>query len=540
MVSLQRRRWAFFIILLITFKSLIDIYYIQVPFFYTFITGLALFAVFLIILTLAIAKGKAAFERETQFLSNLGHELRTPMISIIGAADLMEDENPTAIQSDHLKSIKMSGFNLLGIIDNILDLNNLERGKAGIHLTSSLVKNIIDSCTFEMSSLLQNKGVNLQIELTENIDKLILLDEAKCRQIMLVLLHRAIDNAQSGTIRLTAELEKKTESAGRLLFSIIYKGIYAQVPATNPLCNANDTLVGKEFASRLGMYFCRELAQHLGGDLYSKNKIDQNFIQLNLPVKILADRTASIPGSNRGNIALINTYKQLKVLLVEDNALNTKILIEMLGKFGFEVTTAENGLQCLQILQEHFFDVILMDMQMPVMDGYETSRIIKDDPALQYIPIIAVTANAMIGDREKCLASGCTSYLAKPFLTQELLQEIEMVTRGAKGTKTFPGRNQHRGEIYLNQECLYELDQSILALATAIECNDWAAIKHLCQGIKALGRMQVDIDIYYQAALLEAAADKRMVKIIDLSLLELKKHCRYQKDWCLKTGTSLE
>ncbi len=512
-------------ILIILLKGLADIYYFQSSssIFYILISTLLLVVITLVIMFPVARTETINYWKENKILTNLSHEFRTPMIGIIGAADLLERENLTSSQFDHLENIKQAGFSLLNIIDNVLDLSKLELGQVDIDLTSSSCKKIINSCAFEVSSSLKAKGLNLNIDFAENANTIVMLDELKYKQIILILLNKAIQNADSGTIHLQVLLKKSAWSDNRLFLSIAYKGTYVKAPEKNPLSSGDNHSSAGESNGGLGLYFCQQLVKYLGGKLCTVRQSERSIVfQLDLPVEIIAAAENHQQEEDLKNL-VVTSFKRLKVLLVEDNAFNIKILSQMLDNYGFEVSTAENGLQCLQILQEDSFDVILMDMLMPIMDGYEASRIIRNDPDLRFIPIIAVTANAMIGDREKCLASGCTSYLAKPFLARELIQEIEKVMQEKKILRIAADSKQDHTVLY-KKEFISELERCIPLLEDACAKNDWESVKSLCQEIKSLGGLYSCKEVYHQASLIESAAGKKMIKIVRLTLIELKKH----------------
>jgi len=510
--------------LIILLKCLADIYYFQASssIVYILISTLLLIVITLVIMFPVTGTDTINYWKGNKILTNLSHEFRTPMIGIIGTADLLEREDLTSAQFHHLENIKQAGFSLLNIIDNVLDLSKLELGQVDINLTPSSCRTIIKSCAFEVSWSLKAKGLNLNIDLAEDVNAIVMIDEMKYKQIILILLNKAIENADSGTIHIQALLKQSAWPANRLLLSIAYKGTYVQVPAKNPLSGLDNLSPASELNGGLGLYLCQQLVEYLGGKLSIVHQPEQNIIlRLDLPVEIIAAEENHLQEESLNN--LVTSFKRLKVLLVEDNAFNIKIVSQMLDNYGFEVTTAENGLQCLQILQEDSFDVILMDMLMPIMDGYEASRIIRNDPDLRFIPIIAITANAMIGDREKCLASGCTSYLAKPFLARELIQEIEKVMQDRKIVKIAPDSNQDH-TVFYKKEFVSELERCIPFLEDACAKNDWESIKSLCQEIKSLGGLYSCKEVYHQASLIESAAAKKMAMIVHMTLIELKKH----------------
>ena len=218
---------------------------------------------------------------------------------------------------------------------------------------------------------------------------------------------------------------------------------------------------------------------------------------------------------------LLTDFTPIKVLLVEDNDLNQKIVSQMLINYGFDITLADNGLECLRLLQKMHFDVILMDMQMPIMDGYEATRMIRQYEELQYIPIIAMTAHAMTGDREKCLASGCTSYIAKPFKAEELAREIRKNFQGVSINNPKPDLNSFINELL--PDFMAQLEEMVESLKLAFANHDLEAIKSISHDIKGTAGMYGFRQISESAAAIEAAAREESFPRIKNSLDRLYK-----------------
>lgn len=524
------KRWCFpYIAFMILLTSLISGYFYgsKDPNYYVAANTLLLIAVLLIAIYIATSlmatKPIASSNISThKLLANLSHEFRTPMIGIIGAVDLLESDNLTSEQSDNVEIIKKSGRNLLAIIDNVLEINKLELGQAETTLLPYSLKKIINSCAIEVTPSLKAKGLNFNIDIASDTCVIAMVDEVKLKQVVLNLLHQAIEYAEDGSIIIKANLKEALISKHHLLLSVTYTGSYKLLPLVNPLANLDNSSPANEFTSGLGLYFCKKLTEFMGGRFWISHQADgSSTFQLCLPIEILTEDQFDENETVSLNICSAAPFARIKVLLVEDNNFNVKILSQMLHNYGFEVTTANNGLECLQILQAETFNVILMDMQMPVMDGYEASRIISNDPNYSSIPIIAVTANAMIGDREKCLACGCTSYLAKPFQTRELTQEIEQVLK----SRTISKKSPHPGEDNLAgslPEFIAALAESISQLEEAYIKADWNLIINICHDIKGMAGIYSYKDIYHHASLIEAAGRKKMAKIVSMTLLDLK------------------
>ena len=454
-------------------------------------------------------------------LAKLSHEFRTPMIGIIGAVELLERENLTSDQLNNVEIIKNSGNTLLTIIDNILDINKLELGQVEINLKPSSLRKIIHTAAIEAASALKAKQLELNMEITDDLNAVALVDELKLKQIISTLLIKAIELAENGNILLKASLSKKPGTENELVISISFNSSFDQSLPNNPLAILNNSSPANEFTAGLSLYFCRQLTQLLGGQLCTTSYSDQSSVfYFSLPLKLVADQQWKETDDASSSFVSSFPFSRYKVLLVEDNNFNIKILSQMLYNYGFEVTMASNGLEGLQKLQEETFDVILMDMQMPVMDGYEASRIISSDPKFNSIPIIAVTANAMIGDREKCLACGCTSYLAKPFQSQELTQEIEKVLKNKLEYKRniLPEKSQQN----LLQQGIASLGETIVYLQDAYKTSDWESLISHCQSIKIIAGTLGYKEIHHYASLIESAVREKRIKIIKPALTELK------------------
>lgn len=262
---------------------------------------------------------------------------------------------------------------------------------------------------------------------------------------------------------------------------------------------------------------CGEKLLHMIDAILDMSKIDLDGVRLKSDLVNVAENLAEAQTSimdNRFNEDLNNHFLPINILLVEDNELNQKLIMQMLSSYGFEVEAVNNGLECLQILQEKDFHLILMDMQMPVLDGYETTRKIRANSGWSHIPVIAITANALSYDRDKCLACGCSSYLAKPFKTNELVAEIKAQLKTDFVRKS--GFDPYSNEL-INQllpEFIEILAEMLEELHDAIENRDMQSIQQQSHAIKGTAGMYGFIQISEISALIEQAGrDKLYLKI---------------------------
>lgn len=233
----------------------------------------------------------------------------------------------------------------------------------------------------------------------------------------------------------------------------------------------------------------------------------------------------SIQAASEPDLAL--SFDPVRVLVVEDNRINHRIVSQMLASHGFEVSTAEHGLECLRLMQEKQFDIVLMDMQMPIMDGYEATRYICSDPDLCSTPIIAMTAHAMAGDREKCLQCGCSDYIAKPFRTEEL---ISVINRNLKNTPPGHHISQDGYDQLLEQllpEFIESLSEMIQNLHSALERRDIESVQSISHDIKGTAGMYNFKYISDLAAHLEQAAKEN--KLIRARSLAASLHSLYEQ-----------
>lgn len=476
-------------------------------------------------------KAEAANLAKSQFLANMSHEIRTPMIGILGAVDLLEQSINDTTQLEKINIIRECGEDLLKIINDILDVSKIEIGLINLHCEDCNIYDLFHRTVNMIEPALSEKGLKLEVDIQSISSISLYLDPYKLRQVLTNILFNAIKFTSQGTISLKAHIDI-INGEHHLTISISDTGI--GIPENylsfifEPFSQLDNSTSRNFGGTGLGLYICKKLIDLMGGTISVNSTPGKGtkFI-ISLPVETPINQNKPI----RSVTTSVNNDDTVQfiprsILVVEDNELNQKIVCEMLKNYGFDVETARNGLECLQILQHKSFDIILLDMQMPIMDGYETAQLIREDVNLKHMPIIAMTAHAMNGDREKCLASGCTSYIAKPFKAEDIVDEIKKhLISNIK-----PSKHNLTNNLFINElipEFINILSNMIEKLDNAIHNNNMEEIKSISHDIKGTSGMYGFNQISSTAAEIEKAVQDNSIS--NIRLLRKQLHILYQE-----------
>ncbi|MGI4834444.1 MAG: ATP-binding protein [Janthinobacterium lividum] len=366
------------------------------------------------------------------FLANMSHEIRTPMNAILGMSQLLAKTPLASEQLSYQQAISTSAENLLVIINDVLDLSKLEAGKLALEIIgfapTHLLAQIEQTLTFKAAE----KGLSLITVLDPQVPPVLLGDPHRVRQILLNLADNALKFTAKGSVTIQCALRPadSTAPAGTAAVEFWVSdtgiGIEPEYLATmfTKFSQADLSVTRRFGGTGLGLSICRDLVRLMGSDIEvssHKNKGTTIRFTLHLPV--------GSPQAVKRRKQPVDTalwQQQLpgrRVLLVEDNLFNRQIAKSFMTQIGVLVTEAEHGAQAVELARHQDFDLILMDVQMPVMDGYVATAVLRQQLALT-TPIIALTANAISGEREKCLAAGMSGYLTKPFQEAQLLQQL--------------------------------------------------------------------------------------------------------------------
>ena len=379
-------------------------------------------------------KAQNANRVKSDFLSNMSHEIRTPLTSILGFANAMTSDNLSEQDAKiALHSISRNSEHLLQIMNDIIDISKIEAGKLEIESTTFLLMQSIDDVFSIVKLKAEEKGIELQLQHAFPLPKLITTDQLRFKQILLNLIGNAIKFTNVGTVELTVGYD---QPSNQLLFEIVDTGIGITEKQQQQIFKAfsqADTSITRRFGgSGLGLTICKELTSRLGGVIDFKSSKDQGTtFRFSIDAGAMAKhelqnslQIPTIPQTKNKNKNNTDYSLNGKVLLIEDGEDNQLFISYLLKKIGLEYRIAENGLIGVQQAINSDFDLILMDLQMPVMDGFIATKILRNKSYTK--PIIALTANITREASVKCFEMGCDDYLSKPFKPHVFYEKLAL------------------------------------------------------------------------------------------------------------------
>lgn len=370
-------------------------------------------------------KAEHSSNAKEQFLANMSHEIRTPINGIDGMARLLENTQLNQEQLDYIAAIRTSADNLLVIINDILDFSKIEAGKMTIEKIGFDLKKSIDQTIKSIAYKAEEKGVLLEAVIDPEIPEILIGDPTRIGQVMINLINNAIKFTAKGSVQLYCKVLEKGKEKTTLKFEIIDTGVGIEKEKMTKIFDSfsqeDESTTRKYGGTGLGLSISKQLVNLFGSNLQVKSKKGEGttfYFTINFNVGSKKDLV-----KESQHILSPESLEGKKVLLVEDNEINQFLAKTLLTKWKMIVDVVDNGKLAVERLQEEKYDVILMDMQMPVMGGIEATKILRKDLKL-VTPIIALTASAIKGVDEECFAAGMDDYISKPFNHSELFNKI--------------------------------------------------------------------------------------------------------------------
>ena len=381
-------------------------------------------------LQLAKAAAESASRTKSDFLASMSHEIRTPMNSILGIADLLARTSLTPEQDRYVQIFRRSGANLLNLINDILDLSKVEASQLELEQTGFSLVDELDKTIEMVAPRALEKGLTLTCDIAPDVQTDLIGDPTRLRQVLLNLLGNAIKFTPAGRVSLRVEPDQDPAVPTGLRFTVADTGIGISAGQQDQVferfAQADSSTTRRFGGTGLGLTICKRLVELMGGRIWVKSEVGQgSLFAFAAPFELwaAANRPETAPPGDGPGPPL----PMLRILLAEDSADNCTIALAYLEDTPYWVEIAANGAVACELFEAGQFDLVLMDRQMPVMDGLTATRTIRaweKANGRSPTPIIALTASALKGDRETCLAAGCTAYLSKPIKQAVLLQAI--------------------------------------------------------------------------------------------------------------------
>ncbi|PAV26743.1 hybrid sensor histidine kinase/response regulator [Tamilnaduibacter salinus] len=362
------------------------------------------------------ARGRA------DFLANMSHEIRTPLNGVLGMLSLTLDDELTATQRDRLELARSASESLLGLLNDILDISKVEAGKLGLEAIDFNLVRVVREAAALMEQQADRKGIGLTVAIAPGTPEWFVGDPTRIRQVVNNLLSNAVKFTDHGEVRIMLD-----RVGDQVRIDVLDTGIGLSVEARkrifSPFSQGSEETTRRYGGTGLGLTLCRQLVDRMNGRITVDSEPGEGTrFTVWLPLSV-----SDTPDGNANAVATLPEPERpaagRRILLVEDNRVNQVVASGMLKKLGHQVEVAENGEKALEALDHTSFDLVLMDCQMPVMDGYQAARAIRRDGRWPDLPLIAVTANVMEGDAQHCIDAGMDDYMSKPY-DRDTLQRV--------------------------------------------------------------------------------------------------------------------